>query len=207
MSKAARRRRRAVIQLYSTFYCPYALRTRIVLKEKALPHEHTEIDLKNKPPDFLKISPYGKVPVLIDGEARIYESAIINEYLDETYPEPALMPADPQGRAYVRIWVDFANNHLMRTGWRAVMGPEEKRAEALEEYLELLKTLEKEIDGKQWLAGDPFTLGDIAYAPIFARMDKQEHLDWGMFPNLKRWWDRIAGRPAYRATGGLDGNG
>ena len=178
-----------------------------MLKEKDLAYKHTEIDLKNKPPDFLKISPYGKVPVLIDGEARIYESAIINEYLDETYPKPALMPDTPEGKAYVRIWVDFANNHLMRTGWRAVMGPEQGRAEALQEYADLLRTLDKEIDGKQWLAGDLFTLGDVAYAPIFARMDKQEALDWGTFPNLKRWWDRIAQRPTYKATGGLDGNG
>ena len=195
------------MKLYSTYYCPYALRTRIVLEEKKLPHDHVEIDLKNKPANFKEISPYGKVPVLVDGDARIYESAIINEYLDEKYPKPALMPPTPAGKAYVRIWVDFANNHLMRAGWRVVRGPEEKRAEALEEYQQLLRTLDREIDGKTWLAGEQFTLGDVAYAPIFARMAQDERLDWSRFPNLKGWWERISMRPAYRATGGLDPKG
>ncbi|MDP3939626.1 MAG: glutathione S-transferase family protein, partial [Deltaproteobacteria bacterium] len=151
-----------------------------------------------------EISPYGKVPVLIDGDARIYESAIINEYLDEKYPEPPLMPPTPAGKAYVRIWTDFANNQLMRAGWRAVMGPEEKRAEALEEYQKLLQTLDREIDAKSWLAGEQFTLGDVAYAPVFARMAKDERLDWSRFPNLKGWWERISLHPAYKATGGLE---
>src|SRR5262245_711704 len=107
-----------MLHLYSTYYCPYALRTRIVLKEKGLEYQHTEIDLKNKPADFLKISPYGKVPVLLDGDARIYESAIINEYIDEKFPSPALMPQSPTERAYVRIWIDFANTRLMPAAFK-----------------------------------------------------------------------------------------
>src|SRR5262245_24277899 len=101
-----------MIRLYSAFYCPFALRTRFVLKEKGLAYEHTEIDPKNKPADFHTISPYGKVPVLLDDETRVYESAIINEYLDEAYPAPPLMPKEPARRAYVRIWIDFANSRL-----------------------------------------------------------------------------------------------
>jgi glutathione S-transferase len=196
-----------MIHLYSTYYCPYALRTRIVLKEKKLDYRHSEIDLQNKPPDFLEVSPYGKVPVLLDGDARIYESAVINEFLDEKYPEPPLMPSTPEERAYVRVWVDFANSRLMPAGFRAVRGPEEKRAEALRQFLEHLQTLDREIDGKSWLAGDQFTLADVAYAPVFARLALEESVDWGLFPNLKGWWEGISLRPSYQATGGLDGNG
>jgi glutathione S-transferase len=196
-----------VIHLYSTYYCPYALRTRIVLKEKGLAYDHTEIDLEDKPANFLEVSPYGKVPVLIDAGARIYESAVINEFLDEKYPEPPLMPSTPEARAYVRIWVDFANAHLMPAGFRAVRGPEEKRPKALRQFLEHLGTLDREVGGKRWLAGEQFTLADVAYAPVFARLAREENVDWGLFPNLKGWWERISLRPAYRATGGLDGNG
>ena len=98
-----------MIRLYSTYYCPYALRTRMVLEEKRLPYERSEIDLKNKPADFHKVSPYGKVPVLVEGETRVYESAIINEYLDEKYPDPPLMPPTPEGRG--RGWM-----RAVRTG-------------------------------------------------------------------------------------------
>ncbi|MFQ5458155.1 MAG: glutathione S-transferase family protein [Myxococcota bacterium] len=193
-----------MIKLYSTYYCPYALRTRIVLAEKKIEHEHHEIDLKNKPADFLDISPYGKVPVLIDGDTRVYESAVINEYLDEKYPEPSLMPPTPEGRAYVRIWIDYANTRLMPAGFRARRATEEKRAEAMKEFLDCLGTMEKEIDGKLYLAGEQYTLADAAFAPVFAALRKEEGFDWDAFPNLDAWFERISARPSYAQTGELE---
>ena len=192
------------MKLYSTYYCPYALRTRVVLAEKKIEHEHIEIDLKNKPADFGTISPYGKVPVLVDGDARIYESAIINEYLDEKYPEPSLMPPTPEGRAYVRIWIDFANTRLMPSGARARSASEEKRTEAMQEFLGNLQTMEKEIAGKLFLAGDQYTLADAAFAPVFAALRKEESFDWDVFPNLDAWFERISARPSYAQTGELE---
>ena len=73
-----------------------------------------ECDLINKPKELLDLNPYGKVPVLVDGDAVIYESAIINEYLDEKYPDIPLMPADPCQRARIRIWIDYCNTRLQR---------------------------------------------------------------------------------------------
>jgi glutathione S-transferase len=194
----------AMLRLYSTYYCPYALRTRMVLAEKKIPYERIEIDLKNKPADFEKISPYGKVPVLIDGETRVYESAIINEYLDEKHPEPALMPRTPEGRAHVRIWVDFANNQLMPAGFRARNAAPEKREQAMQDFLRHLGTIEQEIDGKRWLAGEQYTLGDIAFAPVFARLMQENTFDWSSFPNLDGWFERISARPTWPETGGLE---
>ena len=78
------------IELFSARVCPYAHRTRLVLHEKSV--------------DFtLAISAYGKVPALVQGDVEIYESAIINEYLEEKYPQPRLLPADPHRRALARI--------------------------------------------------------------------------------------------------------
>lgn len=89
--------------------CPYAQRTRMVLAHKRLPFELTEIDLGNKPDWFLRISPYGKVPALRVGEVVLYESAIINEYLDEAYPVSPLLAEDPLERASQRILADFSD--------------------------------------------------------------------------------------------------
>ena len=82
-----------------------------------------ECDLKNKPKELLELNPYGKVPVLVDGDAVVYESAIINEYLEEKYPEVPLMPKDPLGRSRVRIWVDYCNTRLQYAGGTADAQP------------------------------------------------------------------------------------
>ena len=73
------------IKIYSSARCPYAQRTRMLMIEKELPFELIEVDLRNKPDWFLAVSPYGKVPVIVDDGKTIYESAIINEYLDEKF--------------------------------------------------------------------------------------------------------------------------
>ena len=95
------------IKIYSSARCPYAQRTRMLMIEKELPFELTEVDLSNKPDWFLKVSPYGKVPVIVDDEQTIYESAIINEYLDEKYKNVPMMPKEPVERAKARIWMDY----------------------------------------------------------------------------------------------------
>ena len=101
------------IKIYSFDKCPYAQRSRMALIEKQLAFELIEIDVYNKPDWFLEISPYGKVPVLVDGGKTIYESAIINEYLEEKYPEVPLMPKDYFERARARIWIDYGSNYYL----------------------------------------------------------------------------------------------
>ena len=85
------------LELFSMPLCPFAHRVRLVLAEKAIAYRLTEIDLRNKPQAFLKVSPHGKVPALRHSGYHICESAIINEYLDETFPERPLLPRDPAG--------------------------------------------------------------------------------------------------------------
>ena len=81
------------LQLYTFRLCPFAHRVRLALAEKGIAVEPIEIDLKNKPASFARISPYGRVPLLLHGKVKLWESAIINEYLDEVFPDPPLMPA------------------------------------------------------------------------------------------------------------------
>jgi glutathione S-transferase len=99
-----------MLKLYDFKSSPNCQRVKVVLEEKKLPYETVNIDLRagaQKTPDYLKINPYGKVPALADGDTVLYESCIINEYLDEKYPTPRLMPADPAVRAKARILIDF----------------------------------------------------------------------------------------------------
>src|SRR5215470_14799007 len=102
-----------MIRLYDYPDCPFSQKVRVVLAEKDLEFERLHVDLRKgeqRAADFLKLNPYGKVPVLIDEDIVVYDSTIINEYLDEEYPNPPLMPEDSAGRARVRQLEDFADN-------------------------------------------------------------------------------------------------
>ncbi len=89
---------------------------RIALSEKHIVWEPVYVNLRaneHKTPEFLAINPYGKVPVLLDEGAVIYESTVVNEYLEDRFPDPPLMPRDPLGRAEVRLWEDFGDNAFL----------------------------------------------------------------------------------------------
>lgn len=170
----------AEIKLYSTKTCPFAQRTRLGLTEKGLDFSLTEIDLKNTPDWFSKISPYGKVPVLEHGGDRVWESAIINEYLEESYPEPPLLPRSPGRRAYARFWVDFANVKLVPTFYKLLLEQDPARQRELaDRYTEHLRFMEREAlaapgAGPYWL-GRELSLADLAFYPWFERFCVLEH--------------------------------
>ena len=89
--------------LYSGTTCPFSQRCRLVLFEKGMDFEIRDVDLFNKPEDISTMNPYGQVPILVERELVLYESNIINEYIDERFPHPQLMPADPLMRARARL--------------------------------------------------------------------------------------------------------
>ena len=89
--------------LYSGTTCPFSQRCRLVLFEKGMDFEVRDVDLFNKPEDISTMNPYGQVPILVERELILYESNIINEYIDERFPHPQLMPADPLMRARARL--------------------------------------------------------------------------------------------------------
>lgn len=127
------------------------------------------MDLKNKPKDLLELNPYAKVPVLVDGDGVIYESAIINEYLEEKYPVRPLMPADELGRAKTRIWIDFFNTRMHAAAHDMTHDKEpEKAKQRMREYLE---TLDQELVGKRFIVGD-YSLADITFTPFYLRRQR-----------------------------------
>jgi glutathione S-transferase len=123
------------IKIYSAVVCPYAHRSRLVLQEKGVDFELIEINLQNKPEGFTDISPYGKVPAIAHGDQRVWESAVINEYLDEVFPNPPLLPSSPIAKAQARIWIDFANTRLVPAFSTLLRSPDVSQQEAAKQEL------------------------------------------------------------------------
>ncbi|MGH7830832.1 MAG: glutathione S-transferase family protein [Candidatus Binatia bacterium] len=199
----------AQIKLYDFPSSPNCQRVKVVLAEKKLPFEIVPVDLRKKEqkrPEYLKLNPYGKVPVVIDGTTVLYESCVINEYLEEKYPEPALLPRDPAKRAKLRILLDYGMSHLDRPYQQLRqerMKDEKERsqetlAEATKELRNLLQRFEREIGEQPYLAGD-FSLLDADLIPRFLRMEGFGILPDPSLPRLGAWLERMKGRPSVRA--------
>ena len=195
------------ITLYSARTCPFAQRTRLMLAIKQTGFELTEIDLKNTPDWFHDISPYGKVPVLQHGDDRVWESAIINEYLEESYPQPALLPSAPGERAYARFWIDFANTQFVPLFYKVLLEQDpDRQRQRRDEMIEKLRFMENEglgnpTAGDFWL-GDQVSLVDLAFYPFFERFCVLEHYRQLQLPDdcprLAAWWQRMTEQPAIR---------
>ena len=196
------------IKLYSAKGCPFARRTRVVLHEKDIDFETREVDFRNKSDEFLEASPNGKVPVVVvDGDS-LYESNIVNQYLDEVHEEPKLMPGDPKARAYARIWMARANDDFYPQVFVSSMGrtrgfPEERISEAQEKLKATLSRLEEGLEGREYLA-DSFSLADIAHAGNFVRLHELEQngtVYLTDYPNVASWMERIEARESFEAAG------
>jgi glutathione S-transferase len=193
--------------LYNTQRCPYARRTRIVLYEKQIDFDVYEVDLSNKSEEFLSVSPYGKVPVLAVNGISLYESNVVNEYLDEVHETPRLMPANPEQRALARSWMAFADDYFFPAVFRVCMGSqrgfsEEQIQEASEKLQDSLSRLERQLEGKEYLMGD-YTLADIAHAGNFLRLrELAERDDFPLqhYPNVVAWMERVESRESYNAS-------
>jgi glutathione S-transferase len=145
----------------------------------------------------VELNPYGKVPVLVDDGAVIYESAIINEYLEEKYPEVPLLPKDPVRRSRARIWIDYANTRLQRAGGNIAHDYQvEKSKEELQQYL---ATLDREMRDREYIAED-YSLADITYIPFFTRLERYQAVIDGKVPHVKAWMERLLARPTVRST-------
>jgi len=178
--------------------------------EKEIPFELTEVDLRNKPDWFLAVSPYGKVPVIVDDGQTIYESAIINEYLDEKYKSIPMMPEEPVERAKARIWMDYCTNKYLTLSRKLLVdhGNEELQTENKKKMKESLIYIEKECfeknaNGPFWL-GNNISLVDLHYAPFFERFGAFKELFGVEWPEecikISDWWSTIQKRDSYKMT-------
>jgi glutathione S-transferase len=196
------------IKLYSARACPFAHRTRLVLAEKGIPFELVEIDLANKPAWFGNVSLYGKVPALEHAGQRIVESAVINEYIEESFPEPRLLPGEPVRRALARIWIDFANTRLAVAYAKVLLGATEADREAGKaELFAALERVEREAvpqlsgTGPYFLGVEP-SLVDFTFYPWFERLGALEQHTGFQPPALERltrWREVVQARPSVRA--------
>jgi glutathione S-transferase len=171
------------LHLISFETCPYVERSRIVLAEKDVDHELTFIDLGDKPDWFLEISPRGKVPVLVVDDEPIFESNVINELLEELYPEPPMFPEDPVERANARSWIVYNNDVLMSEAATLWFADDEERIEEarhnLDEAFDKVERQLEERDSGPYFLGESFGLVDAVYAPLFNRWEALEELGHG----------------------------
>jgi stringent starvation protein A len=187
-----------VITLYDADRCPYCARVRIVLAEKALEYEVVAVDLDDRPAWIYEKNPLGRVPVLEEDGFVLPESAVIDEYLEERYPEPPLGPADPGERALGRLLV-HRFDELSRP-YYALRRGEEGAREQLDAQLAALAAL---LELQQFLSGREFGLADVAYVPWILRARERMGVSLEPFPALADWVERLGERPSIAAESEL----
>jgi len=198
-----------MIKLYDFKSSPNCQRVKVVLAEKNLVYDTVPIDLRKqeqKTPEYLKLNPYGKVPVLTDDSTVLYESLIINEYLDEKYPNPPLMPKDPASRAKARILVDYGMAHFdsayQKLRVELMKDPKEQSQPIIDgaksDLKKLLQRFEDEIGEQPYLMGD-FSLVDADLIPRFTRLEGFGVLPDPALPRLGKYMERMKARPSVKA--------
>ena len=135
--------------------------------------------------------------MLVDGDGVIYESAIVNEYLDEKYPAIPLMPSTPLQKAKARIWIDFFNSRVHPAAHDIAHDREPDKAK--KRMHEHLQALDREMAGKRYIVGD-YSLADITFIPFYVRRQRYGVIIDDSFPNLKRWGEELVARPAVVPT-------
>ncbi|MGB3245441.1 MAG: glutathione S-transferase family protein [Sulfitobacter sp.] len=199
-------------RLFHVPLSPFCRKVRLSLAEKKIEVELVEERYWEQDPDFMRRNPAGKVPVLrLDG-VMMAESAAICEYIEETRPEPSLLPSDPMQRLEVRRLINWfddkfhsevtskllyerVNKKIMKLGY-----PDSKNvksgAKAIKYHLDYMAWL---LDHRRWLAGDKMTLADFAAAAHLSSLDYISDVDWTRSEVVKDWYAKIKSRPAFRS--------
>ncbi|KVL95064.1 glutathione S-transferase family protein [Burkholderia stagnalis] len=175
------------------------------LKELDANFEFVSVNLlqgEHKRPEFLRLNPAGKVPVLVDGDLVIPESAAIVLYLADKYPEKALLPVDLAERAQVYRWVMFAVTELEQPLWRitrhTMLYPPEKRlpadiALARDDFIAMAAILDAHLEGRRFIVGDALTIADCVTAYLIDWANELKLIDG--FPQLRAYLERLYARP------------
>ncbi len=197
-----------MIKLYDFPQSPYCQKVRLVLAEKDLSYEKVFVDLmknEQKTSDFLRLNPYGKVPVLVDDDEVVYDSTLINEYLEDEYPHPLLMPEQSGAKARVRMLEDFADNSFTSQG--GLLAAElRKPADQVDQdrvqryradLVRVLEFLERHLEGKEYMSG-AFSLADLAFVPRLLQLPKLGVEIPARLINVLAWSERIKRRPSVK---------
>jgi len=204
-----------MMKLYDYLPCPFGQKVRIILAEKGLSYELVEVDLaqsEQRRPDFLRLNPFGRVPVLVDEDTVIYDSTIIAEYLEDEYPEPPLLPAVGVSglRARARIWEDFADTsftpqvgQLMSEMQKPEADRDPARMQRVQRSVErALDFLNRELQGQDYLAAQ-FSVADIGFIPRLIIL-RELGFDPGLNrANVEVWLRRMLDRSSIQNLQGL----
>jgi glutathione S-transferase len=195
---------------WGTLRSTFSSKTKVVLEEKGLPYQVDRVrigDIWKKTPEVLEKNPLGKVPWIDDGDVRVYDSTVINEYLEERYPEPGLLPEDPLERARVRALENYGDEIVLSGAvpriWMPWWSPPEQRND--EDMDQARKTLasralpflEKTLGDREYLAG-AFSLADAPYMAL-AMVLQVDGMQLDGFPRFAAYLERLRQRPSYRA--------
>ena len=195
------------MELVSFNLCPFVQRSVITLLQKDQPFDITYIDLSKPPEWFTRISPLGKVPLLKVGDEVLFESAVINEFIDETTSGDDIKPLMPENallRARNRAWIEFGSNLISAQYRLTVAKDDEKIPGLIEEYVDLIRILEAELGDGPYFNGEKLSLTDTAFAPVFTREvilgEVQELYDPSEFPKYTKWRDALLALPSVQQS-------
>lgn len=186
-----------MMTLYSGTTCPYSHRCRIVLFEKGMDFQVIDVDLANKPEDLAVINPHNEVPVLVERDLVLQQANIINEYIDERFPHPQLMPADPVMRARARLFLHNFEEQLFDHIGDIESGNNKVADKARVIVRDNLTQIVPLFSKQEYILGDEFSMLDVAIAPLLWRLGHYGiELPKQAAPLLK-YAERIFSRPAY----------
>jgi RNA polymerase-associated protein len=186
-----------MMTLYSGTTCPFSQRCRIVLYEKGMDFQIVDVDLQNKPEDLAVMNPYNQVPVLVERDLMLYESNIINEYIDDRFPHPQLMPADPVMRARARLFL-FRFEHEMFTHVETLeKGNQRFVDKARVAIRDNLAQIAPVFTKQKYMLGDEFSMLDVAIVPLLWRLDYYDIQLPKQAAPLMKYAERLFSRPAF----------
>jgi stringent starvation protein A len=181
-----------MLTLYDAARCPYCARVRILLGEKLVEYEAIEVDLADRPAWIYEKNSTGRVPVVEEDGWVLPESAVIMEYLEERYPEPPLLAADPADRALARLLI-FRHDDFTKPYYALRRGEEGAAAR----FDEQLARLDMVLSVRPWLGGSEYGLADIAYVPWILRA--RDTLSVSLPSRVAEWAARLCERPPVAA--------
>ena len=183
--------------LYSSTTCPLSHRCRIVLFEKGMDFQIIDVDLDNKPEDLAVMSPYGRVPVLVERELILYESNIINEYVDDRFPHPQLMPADPVMRARARLFLHRFEQELFCHTDAVENGTPKVADKARAAICDNLTVIAPVFAKQKYMLGDEYSMLDVAISPLLWRLDYYGIKLHKQAAPLLKFAERLFSRPTF----------
>jgi RNA polymerase-associated protein len=186
-----------MMTLYSGTTDPFSQRCRIVLHEKGMDFQIIDVDLDHKPEDLAVMNPYNQVPVLVERDLVLHESNIINEDIDERFPHPQLMPADPVMRARARLFLFNFEVELFSQIDHLEQGNAKQQDKSRSHVADRLTELSPVFTKQKYMLGDEFSMLDVAISPLLWRLDHYGiDLPKTAAP-LQKYAERIFSRPAY----------